>query len=146
MKSPPPAVTPLKLPTDYPRPSSDPTLAQPGDLVTATAKDLNHPRLLFGDVDPGYMFFGVVVSGDKYTPKVSWNRVESALRKAKIAARLGKKKEDFKEIKWVSRALVRVLGKFDDPHMARMNNFIRASIYHEFYFDVDQGWKKHVWA
>ena len=40
------------------------TLALSGDIVMSTAKELKHPPLLFGDIDPGYLFFGLVKSGD----------------------------------------------------------------------------------
>ena len=65
------------------------SLAQRGDLVTSTAAELKHPRLLFGDIDEGYIFFGIVTKSDETTVNVKWSTVEIGHQKAKV----GKKKD-----------------------------------------------------
>ena len=58
--------------------------AREGDLVTSTAAELNHPRLLFGDIGEGYIFFGIVLEGDQTALKVSWSSVELGHQKARV--------------------------------------------------------------
>ena len=117
-----------------------PDLAQFGDLVSSSAKELNHPRYLSGDVDPGYFLFGVVRGGDEDTVMVAWNNIEPALKDA------GSAKVDMKLMDYVSRNLVRVVGKYDDSKLIKMNNFIRATIYHEFTYKKGVGWVKFAWV
>ena len=63
----------------------DRTFAQKGDLVTSTAAELRHPRLLFDDIDPGYVFHGHVTATDRTTVDVIWSTVEFGHRQAKVA-------------------------------------------------------------
>ena len=53
-----------------------PALAQIVDLVTSTAKKLNHPCTLTGETGPGYLFFGIVVSSFPETVDATWTNVE----------------------------------------------------------------------
>ena len=53
-----------------------PALAQVRDLVKSTAKELNHSRTLTGEIGPGYLFFGIVVSSCPATVDVSRTNVE----------------------------------------------------------------------
>ena len=87
------------------RGASDKYLAETGDLVMSTAKELAHSRMLFGDIDPDF-FFGVVISADHDSVEVAWNRAEPQLRKAKVAKKKGERDtEDFRNIKLVRNFL-----------------------------------------
>ena len=116
-----------------------PDLAQFGDLVTSSVKELNHHRYLSGDVDPGYMMFGVVKGGDKDTVLVAWNDVEPALKHFVSV------NSEPNYMDYVSPSLVRVVGKYDDPNLCKMNNFLCATIYHQFRFRKGIGWVKFAW-
>ena len=70
----------------------DRTFAQKGDLVTSTAAELRHPRLLFDDIDPGYVFHGHVTATDRTTVDVIWSTVEIGHRHAKVAKKQGHNK------------------------------------------------------
>ena len=118
-----------------------PDLAQFGDLVTSTAKELNHPDYTSGRVNPGYILFGVVRGGDKDTVLVSWNKPEPIFCK-----NTGVVNHDTKLIEYADRTLVRVVAKSDDQQITKMNNFLRAAIYHEFFFKKGVGWTKHKWV
>ena len=73
--------------------------------------------------------------------------MEPRLRKAKVAKKKGEQDtEDFRDIKFVSRRLVRVVGKYDDGKLEKMNNFIKAAIFHEFHFKKNVGWLKYRWG
>ena len=109
--------------------------------MTSTAKELNHPSYLLGRIDPGYILFGVVRGGDKDTVMVGWNKPEPMLRQDK-----GYINDDIKVIEYADRNLVRVIAKSNDQNLAKMNNFLRAAIYHEFYFRKGIGWAKHKWV
>ena len=113
-------------------------MAQQGDLVTCTAKELNHPRLRFGNIAAGY-FFGVVVSGDNEMVCMDWNDVQHNLKVAKVVKineRARAKYDVFREIKFVYRTLVRVVAKYDDPFMGRINHFVKSTIFLDFYYVV----------
>ena len=118
-----------------------PDLAQFGDLVTSTAKELCHPCYVAGRVDPGYILFGAVKGGGKDTVLVGWNRPEKVFLKGK-----GAESNDTSIIGYADRTLVRVVAKSDDRQLAKMNNFLRAAIYHEFFFKGGVGWVKHKWV
>ena len=62
----------------------DSNLAQVGDIVIITARNLKHPRLLFGDIDHVYVFFGIVKACDLKTVDVSWSDVEVGHKKARV--------------------------------------------------------------
>ena len=129
---------------------SVPDLAQIGDIVTSTAKELNHPRYRFGDVPPGYIFFGVVEGESLDMVKVKWNKVEHRLRTAKIVKKRSvADSEVFNTIDYVSRAIVRVVAKFDDGGTRGLNTFLRAALYHEFYYQPvgeEKGWMMYDWV
>ena len=125
---------------------SDQHLAEVGDLITSTARELNHPRWLFGDIDPGF-FFGMVLSADPDSVEVAWEKVEPQLQKAKVATKKGERgNEDFRDIKFVGRSLVRVVGKYDDGKLEKMNSFIKAAIFSNFRFKKNVGWVKYRWG
>ena len=56
-----------------------------------TARDLKHHRLLFGDIDPGYIFSGMVKGTDFKTVDVSWNNVEVGHKRRRSWENVGKK-------------------------------------------------------
>ena len=53
-----------------------PALAQIGDLVTSTTKELNYPRTFSAEISPGYLFFRIVVSSFPVMVDVSWANIE----------------------------------------------------------------------
>ena len=118
----------------------DRTFAQKGDLVTSTAAELNHPRLLFDDIDPGYVFHGHVTATDRTTVDVIWSTVEFGHRQAKVAKQ--NKKKQFRGIGCVSRKLVRIVAKYDSENLDKLNHFLKAAIYAEFFFTQKVGWKR----
>ena len=83
--------------------------------------------------------FGVVKGGDKDTVMVAWNDVEPAL---KISESVNC--EPY-YMDYVSRNLVRVVGKYNNPNLRKMNNFLCATIYHQFRFRKGIGWVKFAW-
>ena len=119
----------------------DSDLAQLGDLVTSTAKELRHPSYLSGQIDPGYILFGVVKGGDRDTVMVGWNKPERVFLQDK-----GWANDEMKITEYADRTLVRVIAKNTDQELAKMNIFLRAAIYHEFHFKRGIGWKKHDWV
>ena len=119
----------------------DADLAQLGDLVTSTAKELRHPSYLSGQIDPGYILFGVVKGGDRDTIMVGWNKPERVFLRDK-----GWANDELKITEYADRNLVRVIAKNTDQELAKMNNFLRAAIYHEFHFKRGIGWAKHKWV
>ena len=117
--------------------------AREGDLVTSTAAELNHPRLLFGDIGEGYIFFGIVLEGDQTALKVSWSSVELGHQKARVIKKKGDKPGDFfKDIEWVSRRLVRAVARYNSGNLNRLNHFVKAAISAEFCFVKNVGWKR----
>ena len=117
--------------------------AQRGDLVTSTAAELNHPRLLFDDIDEGYIFFGIVTQADQTALKVEWSMVEHGHQKARVVKKKGEKKGDhFRDIEWVSRRLVRVVARCNSGNLNRLNHFVKAAISAEFFFVRHVGWKR----
>ena len=116
---------------------------QRGDLVTSTAAELNHPRLLFGDIDEGYIFFGIVTEADQTALKVEWSTVEHGHQKARVVKKKGEKKGDhFRDIEWVSMRLVRVVARCNSGNLNRLNHFVKAAISAEFFFVRHVGWKR----
>ena len=118
----------------------DVDLAQVGDIVMATALKLDHPRYRSGDIDPGYIFFGLVKSSEAKTVDVAWSEVEVGHVQAKV--KRGKDEVDYMGMICVSRSLVTVVVKYDQTNLDKLNHFIRAAIYAEFFFMRNVGWKR----
>ena len=96
----------------------DPKLVQFGDLVTSTAKELNHPHYISDDIDPGYILFGVVRGVDKDTVIISLGKVEHVFLKDESAV-----SNNVKVIEYADRTLVQVVEKLADANLEKINNF-----------------------
>ena len=118
------------------------TIPQVGDIVMSTATELRHPRLLFGEIDPGYIFFGLVKNDDKDTVDVAWLPVEIGHARVNVARKKGEPQDKFRSIVTVSRRLVRVVVKFNQQSLEKLNNFLKAAVYSEFFYSRKVGWKR----
>ena len=116
------------------------SVAREGNLVMTTAAELNHPWLLFGDIDPAYISFGLVQGGYRRI-NVVWSTVEYGHCQSRVIKR-SKVKRESKRIICLDRRLVRIVAKYNNPTVDKINYFLKAAIFVEYYFYKHAGWQR----
>ena len=113
-------------------------MAQVGDLVTSTAKELNPPRALSGEISPGSMFFGIVViSLDPNTVDFAWSHVELGHKSSDIVKPdIGRCGDDLYVVVCVDRRLVRIVAKNDNGNVDNVNHFFEIFCLHIILFQT----------
>lgn len=142
----------------------DPSKAQPGDLVMATALDIGHPALEYDHIGPSYVYFGVVKyftytkwqgSGeddswegylkDHERLKITWMTIQRSERRY-IDSSGGIVKDampgtDFwVDIPPVHKNIVKLIAKRNSSDLSMVNGFLRKAIHEHFYFVSLSGW------
>ena len=75
------------------------------------------------------------------TVDVTWSRVEVGHMRANVVQKKGEGKEEFRSIVTVSRKLVRVLVKKNQSSLDKLNHFLKAAIFGEFFYIRNVEWK-----
>ena len=79
-------------------------------------------------------------SSEAKTVDVAWSEVEVGHVQAKV--KRGKDEVDYMGMICVSRSLVTVVVKYNQTNLDKLNHFIWAAIYAEFFFMRNVGWKR----
>ena len=123
-----------------------------GDLVTSTARELDHPDYKTGKIEGAYIFWGIVRKYSQTTASrteriwVDWSQVEEGhtLIKSdnnKILHRHPMDKE-LVNIPAVLKHKVRIIAKCNNPHLEGINRFLKIELLEEFYFIKPHGWRR----
>ena len=75
------------------------------------------------------------------TVDVAWSRIEVSHMCANVVQNKGERKEEFRSIGTVSRKLVSVLVKKNQSSVDKLNHFLKAAIFGEFFYIRNVEWK-----